>query len=124
MRIRYSPAAREDLRELRRYLVGEFGAPVADRSVRQVVRDISTLKRHPGLLRPLADKIKRPTDYQYFLCVICFALCLDCRLSLKWLLNFWLHVLHGQITCEFQLTKIYVNLLSNFAVRIAQCLWA
>ena len=68
MRIRYSPAAREDLRELRRYLIGEFGAAVADRSVRQVVRDISTLKRHPGLLRPLADKIKRPTDYQYFLC--------------------------------------------------------
>lgn len=68
MRIRYSPAAREDLRELRRYLVGEFGAAVADRSVRQIVRDISTLKRHPGLLRPLADKIKRPTNYQYFLC--------------------------------------------------------
>ena len=68
MRIRYSPAAREDLRELRRYLVGEFGAAVADRSVRQIARDISTLKRHPGLLRPLADKIKRPTDYQYFLC--------------------------------------------------------
>lgn len=68
MRIRYSPAAREDLRELRRYLSGEFGAAVADRSVRQIVRDISTLKRHPGLLRPLADKIKRPTDYQYLLC--------------------------------------------------------
>ena len=68
MRIRYSPAAREDLRELRRYLAGEFGAAVADKSVRQMVRDISTLARHPGLLRPLADKIKRPTDYQYFLC--------------------------------------------------------
>ena len=68
MRIRYSPAAWEDLRELRRYLAGEFGAAVADRSVRQIAMDISTLKRHPGLLRPLADKIKRPTDYQYFLC--------------------------------------------------------
>lgn len=68
MRIRYSPAAHEDLRELRRYLAGEFGAAVADRSVRQVVRDISALKRHPGLLRPLADKIKRPTGYRYFPC--------------------------------------------------------
>lgn len=34
MRIRYSPAAREDLRELRQYLVGEFGAVVADGTVR------------------------------------------------------------------------------------------
>ena len=57
MRIRYSPAAREDLRELRRYLVGEFGAAVADEAVRKIVIDISMLKRHPGLLRPLADKI-------------------------------------------------------------------
>ena len=68
MRIRYSPAAREDLRELRRYLAGEFGAAVADKSVRQIVTDISALKRHPGLLRPLADKIDRQTDYQYYLC--------------------------------------------------------
>ena len=68
MRIRYSPAAREDLRELHRYLVGEFGAAVADEAVRKIVIDISMLKRHPGLLRPLADKIGRPTDYQYLLC--------------------------------------------------------
>ena len=35
MRIRYSPAAREDLRELHRYLVGEFGAAVRQRENRK-----------------------------------------------------------------------------------------
>lgn len=68
MRIRYSPAAREDLRELRRYLVGAFGATVADTAVRGIVTDISRLKRYPGLLRPLLDKVQRPTEYRYCLC--------------------------------------------------------
>jgi plasmid stabilization system protein ParE len=68
MTIRYSPAAREDLRALRRYLVDEFGAVVADRSVRKIVSDISPLKLQPNLLRPIADKIGRVTDYRYFLC--------------------------------------------------------
>jgi len=53
---------------LRRYLTGEFGAAVADRSVRQIVADISGLKRHPNLLRSLAGKIGRPTDFRYYLC--------------------------------------------------------
>ena len=68
MTIRYSPAAREDLRALRRYLADEFGAAVADRSVRKIVADISLLKLQPNLLRPLADKIGRATNYKYFLC--------------------------------------------------------
>ena len=68
MTIRYSPAAREDLRALRRYLVDEFGAAVADRSVRKIVSDIALLKQQPNLLRPLADKIGRATNDKYFLC--------------------------------------------------------
>ena len=68
MTIRYSPAAREDLRALRRYLADEFGAVVADRSVRKIVADISLLKLQPNLLRPLADKIGRATSCKYFLC--------------------------------------------------------
>jgi len=36
--------------------------------VRKIVTDISALKRHPNLLRPLEDKIGRPTDFQYYLC--------------------------------------------------------
>ena len=68
MTIRYSAASREDLRSLRAYLVGEFGAAVADKAVRKIITDISSLKDNPGLLRPLANKIRRPTEYDYFLC--------------------------------------------------------
>lgn len=68
MTVRYSPAAREDLRVLRRYLVGEFGASVADKAVRKIVADIAALKCYPNLLRPLADKIERQTDFLYYLC--------------------------------------------------------
>lgn len=68
MRIRYSPAAREDLRELRRYLAFEFDATVAARSLGKIVADLSSLKRHPALMRPLSDKIARPSKYMYFLC--------------------------------------------------------
>ena len=68
MTVRYSPAAREDLRELRCYLTGEFGATVADKALRKIVSDISLLKVQPHLLLPLSDKVKRATDYLYFLC--------------------------------------------------------
>ena len=68
MKIRYAPAAREDLRELRSYLISEFGASVAASSVGQIVADIAALKRHPALIRPLSDKIGRPSAYSYFLC--------------------------------------------------------
>ena len=68
MKIRYSPAARDDLRELRRYITSEFGAAVAAKSTGKVVSDISSLKRHPAFMRPLSDKIERPSPYYYFLC--------------------------------------------------------
>ena len=68
MRIRYTAAAREDLRDLRRYLTSESGANVAVTSVGKIVADISALKQHPGLMRPLSDKIARQTKYKYFLC--------------------------------------------------------
>ena len=68
MKIRYSPASRDDLRDLRRYITSEFGAAVAAKSVGKIVSDISALKRHPALIRPLSEKIARPTTYSYFLC--------------------------------------------------------
>ena len=68
MKIRYSPAARDDLRELRRYLATEFGSAVAAKSVGRIVADLSSLKRHPALMRPLSDKVARPSAYSYFLC--------------------------------------------------------
>jgi len=68
MKIRYSPAARDDLRELKGYLVAEFGQVVAAKSMSKIVSDISSLKRHPALMRPLSDKLSRPSTYSYFLC--------------------------------------------------------
>ena len=68
MTIRYSPAARDDLRALKRYLTGEFGAAVAAKTVAKIVSDIPSLKRHRHWARPLSDKIGRQTDYLYFLC--------------------------------------------------------
>ena len=67
MTIRYSPAARDDLRELRSYLMLEFGAAVASKSLAKIVSDISSLKRHRRLARPLSAKTGRETDYLYFL---------------------------------------------------------
>ena len=68
MKIRYSPAARDDLRALKHYLTDEFGAAVAAKTVLKIVSDISSLKQHKHLARPLADKIGQATDYLYFLC--------------------------------------------------------
>ena len=69
MKIRYSPAARDDLCQLKRYLTLEFGASVASKSIAKIVSDISSLKSHKHLARPLADKVDRATDYLYFLAI-------------------------------------------------------
>jgi len=68
MKIRYSPSARDDLRQLKAYLTIQFGAVVAAKSVAKIISDISTLKRHPSLARALSDKIGRETPYLYLLC--------------------------------------------------------
>ena len=68
MKIRYSPSATNDLRDLKAYLTMEFGAVVAAKSIAKIVSDISTLKRHRSLARPLSVKIGRDTPYRYLLC--------------------------------------------------------
>lgn len=67
MKIRYSPAARDDLRQLKSYLTLEFGASVAAKSLAKIVSDISSLRRCRHLARPLSAKTGRKTDYRYFL---------------------------------------------------------
>ena len=68
MNIRYSPAARNDLRQLKVYLTAEFGTVVAAKSIAKIVSDIATLKRHRSLARPLSGKVGRDTPYLYLLC--------------------------------------------------------
>ena len=69
MTIRYTPAARDDLRAVKAWIIGEFGdAAVADKAVVDIIKGIAVLKRNPQLARPLQDKVRRKTDYKYILC--------------------------------------------------------
>ena len=69
MTIRYTPAARDDLRAVKAWIIGEFGdAVVADKAVVDIIKGIGVLKRNPQLARPLQDKVHRKTDYKYILC--------------------------------------------------------
>lgn len=69
MTIRYTPAARDDLRAVKAWVIGEFGdAAVADKAVVDIIKGIAVLKRNPQLARPLQDKIHRKTDCKYILC--------------------------------------------------------
>ena len=65
MTIRYTPAARDDLRAVKAWIIGEFGdAAVADKAVVDIIKGIAVLKRNPQLARPLQDKVHRKTDYK------------------------------------------------------------
>ena len=56
MTIRYTPAARDDLRAVKAWIIGEFGdAVVADKAVVDIIKGIGVLKRNPQLARPLQD---------------------------------------------------------------------
>ena len=69
MTIRYTPAARDDLRAVKAWIIGEFGdAAVADKAVVDIIKGIAVLKRNPQLARPLQDKVHRKTPYKYILC--------------------------------------------------------
>ena len=69
MTIRYTPAARDDLRAIKAWIIGEFGdAAVADKAIVGIIKGIAALKRNPQLARPLRDKVHRKTNSKYILC--------------------------------------------------------
>lgn len=68
MTIRYSPSARDELRQLKAYLTAQFGAVVAAKSAAKIISDISTLKQHRLLAGDLLDKVGREMPYLYLLC--------------------------------------------------------
>ncbi len=68
MTIRYSPSARDELRQLKAYLTAQFGAVVAAKSAAKIISDISPLKQHRLLAGDLSDKVGRETPYLYLLC--------------------------------------------------------
>ena len=69
MNLRYTPAAREDLRGIRDYLRGELAQPLsAERIPAAIVRRCALLKDHPRLDPPLAPRVRRPTDIRILSC--------------------------------------------------------
>ena len=69
MRLRYTPEARTDLRELRRYIGESLGNPgAAARISGEIIRDCSRLKQFPELGMELCRKIDVETDLRYLIC--------------------------------------------------------
>ena len=69
MKLRYSPAAREDLRELHGYIARELQNPAAaDRTVLSVLESCSCLKEQPLMGPELSRRIGRTTDLRYLIC--------------------------------------------------------
>lgn len=68
MKLRYSPEARADLRELRRYIVKVLGNPTAaERIAGNVIRDCSALKQFPKLGMRLSEKTGESTDLRFLI---------------------------------------------------------
>ena len=66
---RYTPAAREDLRELHGYIARELQNPAAaDRTVLSVLESCSRLKEQPLMGPELSRRIGRTTDLRYLIC--------------------------------------------------------
>ena len=69
MNLRYTPAARDDLRRIRDYLRDELAQPLsAERIPAEIVRRCARLKTPPRLGPPLAPRVRRPADLRYLPC--------------------------------------------------------
>ena len=63
MTLRYSPAARDDLRRIRAYIRDELAHPLsADRIVAGIVRRCADLKRRPLVGASIQPHVERRTD--------------------------------------------------------------
>lgn len=69
MKLRYTPAARTDLREKREYISEMLKSPIAaDRIITGILEDCSHLKEQPKMGAELSEKIGRETDLRYLIC--------------------------------------------------------
>lgn len=68
MKIVYSPQAREDLREIKKYISNELANPAAAaRITKNVMKDCSNLKNNPLLGAELKNKFDVDTDMRYLI---------------------------------------------------------
>lgn len=69
MKLRYTPAARTDLREIREYISEMLKSPIAaDRIITGILESCSHLKEQPKMGAELSEKIGRETDLRYLIC--------------------------------------------------------
>ena len=69
MKLRYAPAAMEDLRRLRDYLRDELAQPLsAQRIPAEIVRRCGRLKKNPKLGAALQPRVRRETELRYLVC--------------------------------------------------------
>ena len=69
MKLRYTPEARSDLREMYEYISGTLKNPIAaNRSSASVLENCSHLKDYPRMGAELSEKVGRETDLRYLVC--------------------------------------------------------
>lgn len=69
MELRFSPAALEDLREIRTYICEELQNPDAARTtVERILDDIAVLKQAPYIGTSLSARVSFDTRYRYLIC--------------------------------------------------------
>lgn len=69
MKIRYTPAARQDLLEMQQYITHDLNNPAAaKRVIDNILRNCSRLKDFPLMGTDLAAKTGRDTDLRFVVC--------------------------------------------------------
>ena len=63
--IEYSPTALEDLRDVKNYLITNWGESLANKVLEKIVSDIRRLAQYPALGVDLGKTIDVPTKYRY-----------------------------------------------------------
>ena len=68
MKLRYTPEARADIREMREYIRETLKNPLAaNRSITKILESCSRLKKQPRMGIALAEKVERETDLRYLI---------------------------------------------------------
>ncbi len=66
MKIRITPAALEDLKEIKAYIEKDLSSPVAANNiVKRIIDDYSRLKNSPHMGMLLSSKVPFDTDYRF-----------------------------------------------------------
>ena len=69
MKIKYTPAAMEDLQEMKTYIAKTLHNPkAANRITKSILDSCANLKNHPQLGMSLAAKTGQDTDLRYLVC--------------------------------------------------------